>query len=286
MAADLHCHTKRSDGSVEADEIVMLAAQSHIPVISVTDHDTFSGSAWAAAAGEKYGVRVIPGAEFSAMDPLTGRKAHILCYFCKNPRHLENLCVRMKDERNRAAERMIRKVTEVYPISKEMILRRAKGGTAVYKQHIMHALIDAGCADEFYGSVYHRLFNSQSGLAYVPVHYPDVHEVTARIREAGGISVLAHPGEYDSYALLEQLARDHEIDGVEVWHPKNREGDERDFSETAQKYGLVMTGGTDFHGMYRKKGIPLGTCTTPDVQLKKLIELGALRAGLSPQWGE
>ncbi|QAT49827.1 PHP domain-containing protein [Caproiciproducens sp. NJN-50] len=286
MAADLHCHTKISDGSVEADEILMLAAQSGIPVISVTDHDTFSGSAGAAVAGEKYGVGVIPGAEFSSVDPLTGRKAHILCYFCKEPRRLEGLCMRMKAERDRAAEMMMRKVTEIYPVSKEMILRRAKGSTTVYKQHIMHALMDAGDADEFYGTVYHRLFNPQDGLAYVPVHYPDVHEVTARIREADGIAVLAHPGEYDSYALLEQLAQDHEIDGVEVWHPKNREGDERSFSETARKYGLIMTGGTDFHGMYRKRGVPLGTCTTPDGQLKRLIELGARRAGLSPQWGK
>lgn len=286
MSADLHCHTKMSDGSVEADEIVLLAAQSGIPVISVTDHDTFSGSARAEMVGEKYGVRVIPGAEFSTTDPLTGRKAHILCYFCKNPSYLENLCVHMRDERNRAAELMIRKVTEIYPVTREMILRRAKGGTVVYKQHIMHALMDAGCADEFYGTVYHRLFNSRDGLAYAPVHYPDVHEVTARIREAGGIAVLAHPGEYDSYALLEQLAQDHEIDGVETWHPKNRDGDEQRFSETAGKYGLIMTGGTDFHGMYRKKGMPLGTCTTPDDQLEKLIGLGVRRTGLSQQWRE
>lgn len=273
MAADLHCHTKMSDGSVGPDEIVLLAAKSGIPVISVTDHDTFLGSVKAAAAGEEYGVRVIQGAEFSAVDPSTGRKAHILCYGCKNPERLKNLCAKMRDERNYAASLMVRKVSELYPIPEEMVLLRARGGTAVYKQHIMHTLIDMGCADEFYGAVYRQLFSPHGGLAYVRVHYPDVHEVIARIHEAGGIAVLAHPGEYDSYVLLEQLARNHEIEGVEVWHPKNRESDEQTFSETARKYGLLMTGGTDFHGMYRTKGTPLGTCTTPDDQLERLTEL-------------
>lgn len=276
MTADLHCHTKKSDGSVDVEETVMLAARRGISAISVTDHDTFSGSVHADIISKKYGITVIPGAEFSAMDPATGRKAHILCYFCKNPHDLEDLCQHMRDERNHAADIMMQRVTQIYPISQQMILNRAKESTVVYKQHIMHALIDAGYADEFYGDVYRQLFHTKTGLAYVPIHYPDVHEVIARIHQAGGIAVLAHPGEYDSYDLLQQLARDHEIDGVEVWHPSNREGDEQLFSQTAQKYGLIMTGGTDFHGMYRKKSLPIGTCITPESELKKLIRLGSL----------
>lgn len=279
MAADLHCHTKMSDGSVGIDELVLLAEKSGIPVISVTDHDTFSGSVRAGIIGKRHGVKVVPGAEFSTWDSATGRKAHILCYCCENPQRLECLCKQMRDERSHAAALMLQKVKKIYPISEEMVLRRAKGSTAVYKQHIMHTLIDAGYAHEIYGTIYSRLFDSQSGLAYVPIHYPEVHEVITRIREAGGIPVLAHPGLYDSYGLLEQLARDHEIDGVEVWHPQNHEDDEKILTEAALKYGLIMTGGTDFHGMYRKKATPIGTCMTPDDQLEKLLKLGSRSAG-------
>ncbi|MVB11556.1 Phosphoribosyl 1,2-cyclic phosphate 1,2-diphosphodiesterase [Caprobacter fermentans] len=275
MAADLHCHTKMSDGSAGIDEIVLMAERSGIPVISVTDHDTFSGSVRAGVIGKRHGVTVIPGAEFSSTDPSTGRRAHILCYFCKRPDRLECLCKQMREERGRAAAAMLRRVTEIYPISQEMVMRRAKGSTAVYKQHIMHALMDAGFAGEIYGAVYSRLFSPQNGLAYVPVRYPEVHDVIKRIHEAEGIAVLAHPGEYDSYELLEQLARDHEIDGVEVWHPGNRKGDEQLFMEIARKYDLIMTGGTDFHGMYKKEAQPLGTCVTPDDQLEKLMKIGA-----------
>lgn len=270
MAADLHCHTKMSDGSVGIDEVVLLAKRVGLPAISVTDHDTLSGSVRAKIFGDRQGVEVIPGVEFSCMDPATGRKAHLLCYLYSHPDRLEGLCKRTADSRKQAASVMIQKVMRLYPITAEMVMRRAHGSSNVYKQHIMHALMDAGYADEIYGSVFQKLFNSRTGLAYCPVGYPDVHEVIAQAHEAGGVAVLAHPGEYDSYDLLEQLAADHEIDGVEVWHPRNQPGDEEKFIAVAEKYGLVMTGGTDFHGMYAKVKMPIGTCVTPDDQLEAL----------------
>lgn len=271
MTADLHCHTKMSDGSVGIDELILLARRSGITTLAVTDHDTFAGSVRAKIFGDRRGVSVIPGVEFSTQDSSTGRKAHILCYLCDNTDRLEGLCKRTHDARHRAAEMMLRKVMQLYPIPAEMVMKRAQGSTNLYKQHIMHALIDAGYTHEFFGELFHKLFNSKDGLAYEPVAYPEVHDVIAQIHEAGGIAVLAHPGEYDSYALLEQLARDHEISGVEVWHPRNRAGDEQKFRILAGEYGLVMTGGTDFHGIYTNRPIPLGTCSTPEDQLQALI---------------
>lgn len=270
MAADLHCHTKMSDGSVGIDELILLAKARGISTISVTDHDTFAGATRAKIFGDRRGVEVIPGAEFSTMDPLTGRRAHILCYLCDRPERLEGLCKRIGDLRRRAANIMIQKVMRLYPIHPEIILRRAQGSTNVFKQHIMHALIDAGYTDEFYGSLYQKLFNRRTGLARSPIEYPDVHDVIRQVHEAGGVAVLAHPGEYDSYDLLDQLARDGEIDGVEVWHPRNNPGDEERFIQVAQQYGLIMTGGTDYHGMYTSEPHPIGTCTTPDDQLEAL----------------
>ena len=271
MTADLHCHTKMSDGSVGIDELILLARRSGITTIAVTDHDTFAGSVRAKIFGDRRGVTVIPGVEFSTLDSSTGRKAHILCYLCDNTDRLEGLCKRIHDARHHAAEMMLRKVMQLYPIPAEMVMKRAQGSTNLYKQHIMHALIDAGYANEFFGELFHRLFNPKDGLAYEPVAYPEVHDVIGQIHEAGGVAVLAHPGEYDSYGLLEQLARDHEISGVEVWHPRNRPGDEQKFRILAGEYGLVMTGGTDFHGIYTSRPVPLGTCSTPEDQLQALI---------------
>lgn len=270
MAADLHCHTKMSDGSVAIDEVVLLAKECGILTIAITDHDTFAGSTRAKIFGERHGVEVISGVELSTLDPATGRKAHILCYLSDCTDRLEGLCKRTGDSRRQAAGTMVRKVMRIYPISAEMVMRRAHGSSNIFKQHIMHALIDAGYAEDFFGATYQKLFNPKTGLAYCSVSYPDVHEVITQIHEAGGVAVLAHPGEYDSYDLLEQLAADHEIEGVEVWHPRNKPGDEERFIATAQKYGLVMTGGTDFHGMYTTVRMPIGTCVTPDDQVAAL----------------
>lgn len=259
-----------SDGSVGIDEIVLLAKKRGIQTIAITDHDTFAGSVRAKIFGDRRGVEVISGVELSAVDSATGRRAHILCYLCDSTDRLEGLCKRTGDARRRAASIMLQKVMRIYPITAEMVMRRAQGSTNVYKQHIMHALIDAGCADSFFGATFQKLFNAKTGFAYCPVVYPEVHDVIEQIHNAGGVAVLAHPGVYDSYDLLEQLARDHEIEGVEVWHPRNREGDEEKLSAVARKYGLVMTGGTDFHGMYTPNPMPLGTCLTPDDQLAEL----------------
>lgn len=270
MAADLHCHTKMSDGSVGIDELILLAKNKGLNKIAVTDHDTFAGSVRAKVFGDRHGVEVIPGIEFSTYDYARNRKAHILCYYCNHPDRLQGICKKTGENRKHAAAIMIQKVMRFYPISPEFVVRRAQGSTNIYKQHIMHALIDAGYADEFFGSVFQKLFHPKTGLAYSSVEYPDVHEVIAQIHGAGGVAVMAHPGEYNGMELLEELASHGEIDGVEVWHPRNLEEKIPSYMEIAEKYHLVMTGGTDFHGMYTSVRRPIGTFTTPDDQLEQL----------------
>ncbi len=271
MAADLHCHTRSSDGSVGAAEVVRLAKLRGLTAVAVTDHDTFAGSLKAKACGERFGIEVLSGAEFSSTDSATGRKAHVLCYRCENPEKLYDLCRKTGESRRRAGMAMMEKVMALYPIPAEMVMRRSHESTCLYKQHIMHALIDAGYCKDIFGSLFKKLFNSRTGLAYVPIVYPEVHDVIEQIHRAGGIAVLAHPGEYDSYALLESLAEKREIDGVEVWHPRNRDGDEKKFLALARANRLLATGGSDFHGMYTAEPMPVGTCTVPDDQLKRLV---------------
>ena len=273
MAADLHCHTKMSDGSTGIDELLQLAKKRGLKAVAVTDHDTFAGATRAKILGERTGIQVVPGVEFSCIDGRTGRKAHLLCYLCENPDRLEGLCRRMGDSRKKAAAVMLQKIMRQYPITPEMVSRRAQGSTNIFKQHIMHALMDAGYAVTLYGELFDKLFHSQTGIALFPLEYPDVRDVLAQIHEAGGVAVLAHPGVYDSYGLLEELTV-LGLDGVEVWHPRNREGDAQRLSAFAKEHGLLMTGGSDFHGMYSKKPNPVGSCTAPDEQLSLLFKRG------------
>ena len=95
MAADLHCHTKISDGSVGIEEIIVMAKRKGLSAISITDHDSTAGATRAVIIGKRQQVKVIHGVEFSAYDKQRGKKMHLLCYDCETPDRLEGLCRRI-----------------------------------------------------------------------------------------------------------------------------------------------------------------------------------------------
>lgn len=102
MAADLHCHTKLSDGSVGIEDLIVIAQKSGIDTIAITDHDCLAGTVRGKVIGKRYGVNVIPGVEISAIDNEAGKKVHILCYLADAPDRLEGLCKRTSIARKRA----------------------------------------------------------------------------------------------------------------------------------------------------------------------------------------
>lgn len=271
MVCDLHCHSKISDGSMGIEELLMMAKRRGISAISVTDHDAVVGATRACVVGKRLGIDVIHGVEMSAYDYARNRKVHILGYLCDSPDRLEGMCLRTNNNRRTAAKEMMTKVLRYYPIVPDTIARHASGSTNVFKQHIMHALVEAGYADSIFGDVFRKLFSSKGGCAYVSIEYPDVREVIDLIRSAGGLAVLAHPYVYDSVDLMHELAAEDRLDGIEVWHPSNNEERIATLKEFAQSHGILMTGGTDFHGLYTDSPTPLGSCGAPEntVQLMK-----------------
>lgn len=270
MPGDLHCHTKISDGSVGIEEVISLAKRRGLSTISVTDHDATAGSTRAVIIGKRQQVNVIHGVELSAVDTKRGNKVHLLCYQCDIPDRLEGLCRRVGDSRKKAALAMVRKVMRYYPITPDLIVKCATGSTNIYKQHIMHALMDAGYADSIYGELYNKLFAPGQGTALVEPEYPDFHEVLELIHSSGGIAVLAHPPIYNSEDSMEELV-ELGLDGIEVWHPSHSEEDQNRLFEFAKHHNLLMTGGSDFHGMYGTTARPLGSTTTPDEYVDALM---------------
>ena len=270
MPADLHCHTRISDGSTSLDDLILLAKRRNITTISVTDHDTVAGVTRAKVLGGRYGIDVIPGAEFSCYDSRNGNKVHLLAYLFDYPDRLEGLCRRTGEARKKASLQCLSKVMRFYPITSEMVARAATGSTNIFKQHIMHTLMNCGYACTTYGELYDKLFNSKTGTCIVHPEYPDVFEVLELLQSAGAVTVLAHPSEYDNMGLLPELI-DAGLDGVEVWHPKNTETHKDELLRIAEKHDLVTTGGSDFHGMYSLTPNPLGSCSTPDAALAALL---------------
>lgn len=270
MAGDLHCHTKLSDGSAALEEIIMMAKRLKIDTIAVTDHDTQSGCSRAALIAKPYGIKVLHGLEISAYDYERKRNVHILCYEPEFPNRLEGLIKQTLDRRREAHKEAIAKVQKRFPINAEMVVRRSQGSTCIYKQHIMHAIIDSGCTDRMYGKAYELCFG-KDGIAKTSIEYPDVFEVLELIHDSNGIAVLAHPYSYDSMELLPKLI-EKGLDGIEVWHPTCSEEQIATLTEIANKHNLIKTGGSDFHGMYDSKVHTIGKCTTPDEEIDKILK--------------
>lgn len=270
---DLHCHSTLSDGSLGIEEIIRQAARVGITHLSITDHDTLSGYSRARFLGEKYGVNIIQGVEMSAWDTQRKSKVHILCYLPQKPDRLEMLCLKSREIRREVGNEMIEKVMEQFPITPESVLRHCKGCESIYKVHIMRALIDYGYALEFYGALDAQLFHPQNGSCIVNRAYPDVLHVLNLIRASRGVAVMAHPMLYDNLELLEELAAEGKIDGVEVEHYSASPKDRERLREIAKRYDLIVTGGSDFHGLYNQQPSHLGANTTAPAQLRRLLAL-------------
>ena len=277
MGGDLHCHTRLSDGSLGIDDLIILAKKQGVNKIAITDHDCLAGPVRGRLIGGRHGVTVIPGVELSATDATRNRKVHILCYLADSPDRLEGLCRRNLISRKRAGQHMVIRVARRFPTTPELIVKCASGSTNIYKQHIMHALMECGITDQIFGSLYDELFTPESDAnVIVNAKFPDPKETIDAIHDAGGIAVLAHPCLFDSTDLLDELIP-LGLDGVEVWHPLcSQEG--MDYLKTvAIKNNLLMTGGSDFHGMYTKTKVSIGAVMTPAENVRQLLSYKSRR---------
>lgn len=275
MPADLHCHTRLSDGSLGIEDLILLAARTGVDTIAITDHDCQAGTVRGRIIGKRNGVTVIPGVELSSTDPETGKRVYLLCYLADFPDRLEGLCRKNSLARRKASQLMISKVARKYPIKSELVLKCASGSTNIYKQHIMHALMECGYTTSIYGSLYDELFDPENPENCVVLpKYPEPQEVLTEIHNAGGVAILAHPGADHNIDLIDKLV-DMGLDGLEVWTPEHTPEQTEELLSIAKKKKLLTTGGSSFRGLYNKEPNTLGSTVTPDEQLQALISYQA-----------
>lgn len=218
----------------------------------------------------------MPGIEISAYDYQRNNRAHILGLFIElgHP-SLDLLCTSLVQSRNQASCEMVRKVIAAgYDISWEDV-QKYEGGTGVYKQHIMHALLDKGYCESIYCDLYKKLFRIGStsepqGIAYIQLEYIDAQAAIRAVREAGGIAVLAHPGQLNNFDAIDDWV-ELGLEGIEVFHPSHNEDDRQTSLRYAQKHNLIMTGGSDFHGFYGEKPVELGCLELDEVCIYELL---------------
>jgi predicted metal-dependent phosphoesterase TrpH len=261
MKADLHIHSAWSDSSLPVPALVKLAKTSGLDAISITDHDTMAGQEEALEEGKRQGLRIIGGVEISALDRETGKKVHILGYKMKDSESVNRACLPYLEDRHRAnveAGKRIR--AEGYPVDDDEFLAYAGKQGILYRQHLMHALADRGYSSAIYGPLHTKLFGP-GGSAFVKSSYMGVEEAVRLIKDCGGYPVLAHPFMYDSLDLAPKLAA-LGLAGIEYRHHTQTSGQEQRVGETARRYGLFLTGGSDFHGLYSEKPLPPGAFVT------------------------
>ena len=279
LYGDLHCHSTCSDGSVKIEDLAPMAARLGLGALALSDHDSLQSVRYAYAHPEQGGVRLIPATELSSYDFERNHRAHLLCYWPDDCAALQAHCDTMQARRNAACMQSVRELEAIYPqFRAEQALEYSRDSGTLYKSSVMQALCHLGLADGIYGKVYHELFSCiPPGRVFHSTGYNPVREVLQTARQCRAVVVFAHPSVYKSMPLVRQLAAEGLIDGIEVEHPRNTEEDKAECRELCRQYGLIQTGGTDFHGANAMRPPPLGTCVTPEDQILRLEALAKQR---------
>lgn len=278
MIGDLHTHTFISDGTSNHMRILELAKGVGVDCISITDHDYINCLDDIEPIAKQYGITLINGVELSSFDMIRKKRIHILCYLPKRIEYIKDICNSTTLNRREAGLEMACNVAKLYnAISVEDIQLKAANSKCIYKQHIMSVLMDAGYTNRIYGELFDELFNFSTGSCIVNCKQPDVYEVIEAVKNAGGICVMAHPFTYNSIDILNEFLDKKLLDGVEVWSSKSTLQQEEYLFNLTEKYGVIATGGSDFHGGFGAKVSPIGSKVTPESSINAIFELSKIR---------
>lgn len=243
MKADLHIHTTASDGKLTPARVVEYVLQTDLDVIAITDHDTMAGVGEAREAARGSRLTVLPGVEISTL--MEGMDCHILAYGLEDQTLLAPLLAGQKTRRIERARRIIENLNRIgFDISYEEV-RGEAGAASIGRPHIARVLIRKGYAAT-HQEVFMRYLGNRADCFY-QTSYPDTLETMALIHQAGGYAILAHPAQKWNFIDIKKL-KDGGLDGIECYHPSHNSAMQRRYVDYCTNYGLMITGGSDFHG--------------------------------------
>jgi len=273
---DLHCHSTASDGEYPPAEVARRAQAAGLVAIALTDHDTTGGVPEATRVGETLGVRIVSGCEFSVKAPWG--ELHLLAYFLP-PGHtrLEEFLAGTRAARHRRAEQIVGHLRRLgVAIELRDVVQAADGG-ALGRPHVARVLVQQGvCVDM--NEAFAR-YLGRGRPAYVEKPLPTLQQVAELVHAVGGLAVAAHLGDHGTEGQIRQF-QEQGLDGLEVRHPSHSPGIERRLTGIAQRLGLAISGGSDWHG-----DLELGDSHAPlgglDIPLEWLEELERRRTTAS-----
>ena len=281
---DLHVHTTASDGTCSPAEVVALAKEKGLAAIAITDHDTVSGYAEAARAGEELGVEVIPGIEISTryLGPV-----HILGYYLdpQSPvlNEVSEQLVRDRDRRNRRIAALMQ--ADGLPVDYDRM--RERFGAVIGRPHFAKLLVELGVAESV-SDAFAR-FVDRGQRYYAARSFLPIERSIRLIREAGGVPVMAHPFQYkledEQLRELIELCIKNGLMGMECRYSGYSEEQMNYLLDLAKEYALIPTGGSDFHGSV-KPHIALGDGTGGLCVPYRFLQGVKAMAGIEPTLAE
>lgn len=266
MAVELHCHTTASDGTLTPEELVALALRRGLQTLAITDHDTTSGFAPAVAAAAGYRLEIIPAIEINAED--RGRDVHVLGYYL-DPEHsgFQEALGRLRQARLRRTHEMVERLESLgVPVEHDRIMRFA-GGDSAGRPHVARAMVEAGHVRDLQDAFDRYLATGRPG--FVPRRNLTPAEAIGLIREAGGVAVLAHPGLIGDESVIRELIPAG-LQGLEVHYPQHPPMLRQHYTALAGELGLLVTGGSDFHGPEHRHNVELGGMALPPGTVERL----------------
>jgi predicted metal-dependent phosphoesterase TrpH len=272
---DLHTHTNESDGTYSPNELVQAAVAQGLDALGITDHDTFAGYDSALPEAQLAGLDLICGIELSTrMGPSGGRAVHMLAYFVDGhpSEEFRNMVVGLQSGRRERNARLIQRLNSM-GVEIALAEVEALGRSLAGRPHFAKILVQKGYAKST-EEVFHK-FIGEDAPGYVERDSPPISDAIQDVINGGGIPVLAHPirlairDSQAEEAVIGQM-RDYGLQGIEVYHSDHKPADVARYEMIAQKYGLVATGGSDFHGE-NKPLIALGTGLRGNVRVPKAV---------------
>jgi predicted metal-dependent phosphoesterase TrpH len=251
VAVDLHMHSTASDGADQPNQLPQRVAEAGLEAFALTDHDTVAGLAAAGAGADALGLVFVPGIELSADPGPEGGTMHILGYlFDSTAPELVSLIKNVQEARRERNPQIVERLQALgVDMTIEEVRQRADGGV-VGRPHIAAVLIEKGYAKTMQDAFMRYL--GEQGAAYVVKHRATAKMAIEAIHAAGGLAVLAHPVQLrregqEFHQTVAQLVDDG-LDGLEIHHPDHEPRDRQRLEQLAQRFDLLMTGGSDYHG--------------------------------------
>ena len=266
--ADLHVHTFYSDSTFSPEEVVSCAKEKGLAAIAICDHDTVDGIGPCMIIGREKGVEIIPGIEMSVEK--VDAEIHVLGYFIDWKQ--DWLRKKLKEIQDSRVERifvMIEKLNAMgVKLDAEEVFRIAVNKGSVGRLHVAKAMLNSGAIKNL-----REAFGKYIGFAkpcYVPYTKLSPKETMELILKAGGVPVIAHPNLIGNDDYIDEFI-DHGLRGLEVYHTDHKPNVSNRYEAMAKELGLIMTGGSDCHGMGKGR-ILMGTVRVPYELVEKLRE--------------